>query len=156
MSTGTPPGYSGHFVSACLVTAGAIEKWGHDRRLFPAPGSRGCLLFECPCHGIDVEAQRITPEFRGNTLGWNDLIEFLVEQGADIDARDRYGATPLMIALGDPEGRYYRQVGSVNYDLRFRRPGTTPGTGENMEVAELLLALGAEPFTGEYRDASGL
>ena len=61
-----------------------------------------------------------------------------------------------MIALGDPEGRYYRQVGSGNYDLRFRRPGTTPGTGENMEVADLLLALGAEPFTGEYRDASGL
>ena len=89
-------------------------------------------------------------------LGWNDLIEFLVKQGADIDAGDRYGATPLMIALGDPEGRYYRQVGTGNYDLRFRRPGTTPGTGENMEVAELLLALGAEPFTGEYRDASGL
>ena len=52
--------------------------------------------------------------------------------------------------------RYYRQVRSGNYDLRFRRPGSTPGTGENAEVAELLLALGAEPFTGEYRDASGL
>jgi ankyrin repeat protein len=89
-------------------------------------------------------------------LGWTDLVEFLVEQGADIEAGDRYGATPLMIALGDPEGRYYRQVGSGNYDLRFRRPGSTPGTGDNVEVAELLLALGAEPFTGEYRDASGL
>lgn len=89
-------------------------------------------------------------------LGWTDLIEFLVNQGADIEAGDRYGATPLMIALGDPEGRYYRQVGSGNYDLRFRRPGSTPGTGDNVEVAELLLALGAEPFTGEYRDASGL
>ena len=61
-----------------------------------------------------------------------------------------------MSALGDPEGRYYRQVGEGSYDLRFRRPGSTPGTGENMEVAELLLTLGAEPFTGEYRDVSGL
>jgi ankyrin repeat protein len=102
-----------------------------------------------------VEDGRTALHF-ATALGWSDLIEFLVEQGADIDAGDRYGATPLMIALGDPEGRYYRQVGSGNYDLRFRRPGTTPGTGENMEVAELLLALGAEPFTGEYRDASGL
>ncbi len=103
----------------------------------------------------DVDDLRTALHFAAQ-LGWNDLIEFLVEQGAEIDAGDRYGMTPLMIALGDPEGRYYRQVGSGNYDLRFRRPGTTPGTGENMEVAELLLALGAEPFTGEYRDSSGL
>ncbi len=103
----------------------------------------------------DLEDLRTALHFAAY-LGWNDMIEFLVEQGAEIDAGDRYGMTPLMIALGDPEGRYYRQVGSGNYDLRFRRPGTTPGTGENMEVAELLLALGAEPFTGEYRDSSGL
>ena len=102
-----------------------------------------------------VEDGRTALHFAAS-LGWSDLIAFLVEQGADIDAGDRYGATPLMIALGDPEGRYYRQVGSGNYDLRFRRPGTTPGKGENMEVAELLLALGAEPFTGDYRDDSGL
>ena len=102
-----------------------------------------------------VEDGRTALHF-ATSLGWNDLIEFLVEQGADIDAGDRYGATPLMIALGDPEGRYYRQVGEGNYDLRFRRPGSTPGTGENLAVAELLLTLGAEPFTGEYRDVSGL
>ncbi|MCH8866884.1 MAG: ankyrin repeat domain-containing protein [Proteobacteria bacterium] len=103
----------------------------------------------------DLEDLRTALHFAAY-LGWNDMIEFLVEQGADIDAGDRYGATPLMIALGDPEGRYYRQVGEGSYDLRFRRPGSTPGTGENMEVAELLLTLGAEPFTGEYRDVSGL
>ena len=103
----------------------------------------------------DLEDLRTALHFAAY-LGWNDMIEFLVEQGADIDAGDRYGATPLMIALGDPEGRYYRQVGEGSYDLRFRRPGSTPGTGENMEVAELLLTLGAKPFTGEYRDVSGL
>ena len=102
-----------------------------------------------------VEDRRTALHF-ATYLGWTDLIEFLVAEGADIDAGDRYGMTPLMIALGDPEGRYYRQVGEASYDLRMRRPGPTPGTGDNPEIAALLLALGAEPFTGEYRDVSGL
>lgn len=105
--------------------------------------------------GRDREDMRTALHF-ATYLGWKDMIRFLVEQGADIEAGDRYGMTPLMIALGDPEGRYYRQVGDGNYDLRFRRPGPTPGTGDNPEIAQLLLALGAEPFTGEYRDSSGL
>lgn len=87
--------------------------------------------------------------------GWKKMVEFLVEQGADINAADRYGMTPLMIALGDPEGRYYRQIGDGDYDHRYRRPGVTPGTGANEAMAELLLSLGAEPFTGKYFDASG-
>ncbi len=87
--------------------------------------------------------------------GWGKMVKFLVEQGADINATDRYGMTPLMIALGDPEGRYYRNIGDGDYDHRYRRPGVTPGTGANEEMAELLLSLGAEPFTGEYFDASG-
>lgn len=103
----------------------------------------------------NVEDRRTALHF-ATYHGWTDLIEFLVAEGADIDAGDRYGMTPLMIALGDPEGRYYRQVGDASYDLRMRRPGPTPGTGDNPEVAELLLALGATPFTGEYRDVSGL
>jgi ankyrin repeat protein len=103
----------------------------------------------------DVEDRRTAMHF-ATYLGWAEMIKFLVEQGAEIDATDRYGMTPLMIALGDPEGRYYRQVGDGNYDLRFRRPGPTPGTGANEKMAELLVALGAEPFSGEYRDSSGL
>jgi uncharacterized protein len=87
--------------------------------------------------------------------GWSKMVKFLVDQGADINARDRYGMTPLMIALGDPEGRYYRNIGDGDYDHRFRRPGVTPGTGENEEMAELLLDLGAEQFTGKYFDAAG-
>ncbi len=105
--------------------------------------------------GRDREDMRTALHF-ASYLGWKDLIAFLADQGANLEAEDRYGATPLMIALGDPEGRYYRQVGDGNYDLRFRRPGPTPGTGENVEVANLLLALGAKPFEGEYRDSSGL
>lgn len=87
------------------------------------------------------------------TLGWTGMIRFLVEQGADINARDRYQMSPLEIALGDPEGRYARQIGAGNYDTRFRNP-SSEGKG-NKKLADLLLELGAEPFTGTYRNRSG-
>ncbi|NNE37786.1 MAG: ankyrin repeat domain-containing protein, partial [Gammaproteobacteria bacterium] len=78
------------------------------------------------------------------TLGWNDMLAFLIEQGADMDVEDRYGMTPLMIAMGDPESRYYRNVGVGRYDDRYRR---TRGKTQD-DMVELLLASGAKPFTG--------
>ena len=83
------------------------------------------------------------------------MVKFLVEQGADINAKDRYGMTPLEIALGDPIGKYYRNIGDGDYDHRYRRPGVTPGTGANETMSELLLSLGATPFSGKYFDAAG-
>jgi hypothetical protein len=73
------------------------------------------------------------------------MLAFLIEQGADMDVEDRYGMTPLMIAMGDPESRYYRNVGVGRYDDRYRR---TRGKVQD-EMVELLLASGARPFTGE-------
>ena len=84
-------------------------------------------------------------------LGWSDMIRFLVENDADIHAKDRYGMTPMLIAMGDPEGRYYRQIGSGNSDSRFRSPPPI----ENKKLSSLLMELGAEPFTGTFRDRSG-
>lgn len=89
------------------------------------------------------------------TVGWTDMIRFLVENGADINARDRYGVTPMMVALGDPEGRYYRNVGDGDYDHRYRRSTDNAGISGDKRLADLLLELGAEPFTGKYRDLSG-
>ena len=86
-------------------------------------------------------------------LGWSEVVQFLVQEGAKINARDRYGMTPLTIALGDPEGRYYRQVGDGNYDGRFRKLDPTVNGDE--QLAKLLVSLGANPYTGEYRDRSG-
>ncbi len=82
-------------------------------------------------------------------LGWSEVVRLLVANGADVDARDRYGMTPLTIALGDPEGRYYRQVGDGNYDGRFRK--LDPTVDGDAELAELLVSLGAEPYTGVPR-----
>jgi ankyrin repeat protein len=104
--------------------------------------------------GADVNATKEdgrTALHAAASLGWNDMIQFLAEKGANLDAKDIYGETPLTIALGDPEGLIYRQLPGGRYDDRFRNPRP----GGQKDTAELLLKLGATPFTGKVRDRSG-
>lgn len=82
-------------------------------------------------------------------LGWNSVIEYLVVKGANIEAKDMYGQTPLTVAMGDPEGLIYRQLAGGRYDDRFR------SGREQKKTVELLLQLGAKPFAGKYRDRTG-
>jgi len=76
-------------------------------------------------------------------LQWTDMIRFLAENGADLNVKDRYGMTPMMIALEDPEARYYRNLGEGNSDSRYREPPP-----QVPEVIDMLLTSGADPFTG--------
>jgi ankyrin repeat protein len=41
-----------------------------------------------------------TPVFGAATQGWTEMVQLLVEYGADLTVQDRFGATPLDIALG--------------------------------------------------------
>jgi uncharacterized protein len=82
-------------------------------------------------------------------LGFTEMIEFLAAHGANLEAKDKYGQTAMTIALGDPEGLVYRQLPGDAFDYSFRQPGK-----ENKAVVEVLLKLGAKPFTGKYRDRS--
>ncbi len=77
------------------------------------------------------------------TRDWKDMIRFLAENGANLDRPDRYGMTPLMLAMGDPESRYYRAIGVGRYDDRYRR------IPAEKEIEALLLELGAKPFSGK-------
>ena len=81
-------------------------------------------------------------------LGWERMVRFLAGVGAELDPADRYGQTLLMIAMGDPEARYYRNIPIGRYDDRYRRP---PNEGFDNVVAALLDA-GAKPFTGTFVD----
>lgn len=82
-------------------------------------------------------------------LGDLDMIEFLAKNGADLEAKDKYGQTPMTIALGDPGGLVYRQLAGDAFDYSFRQPSR-----DNQKSADLLLKLGAKPYTGPIRDRS--
>ena len=65
-------------------------------------------------------------------LGVNAVIQFLVDQGADLEAADRYGQTALSIAQGIPPK-------VIGRDKRFPRPPA------HKDTEALLLKLGATP-----------
>jgi ankyrin repeat protein len=51
------------------------------------------------------DAQRgLTPLHEAARWGWNDVVRFLVEQGADLHAKDLKGMTPVDSALGKAGG----------------------------------------------------
>jgi hypothetical protein len=84
-------------------------------------------------------------------MGANTIVQFLVENGADLEAKDKYGQTPLTIALGDPGQLIYRQLEGGRPDDSFR----AAILGGQKETADLLLKLGAKPYTGIVVDRSG-
>jgi ankyrin repeat protein len=40
--------------------------------------------------------------------GWNDLVQFLADRGAKLDAKDRRGMTPIDSAMGRAGGNGFR------------------------------------------------
>jgi ankyrin repeat protein len=82
-------------------------------------------------------------------LGDLEMIEFLVKNGADLEAKDKYGQTAITIAMGDPGGLVYRQLPGDAFDYSFRQPAR-----DNQKATDLLLKLGAKPYTGPIRDRS--
>ena len=77
------------------------------------------------------------------------MMQYLVEKGADLEARDMYGQSAMSIALGDPGHFVYRQVPDDDFDFNFRR------SKAHKQAADLLLKLGAKPYTGPVADRAG-
>lgn len=103
-------------------------------------------------HGGDVNA----PGPGGRTAlhgavlwGEMQIIQYLAEKGADLEARDMYGQTALSIALGDPGRFLFRQLPDDDFDSTFRRAKA------HKQAAELLLKLGAMPYTGPVTGGAG-
>ena len=92
--------------------------------------------------GADVNAvdktYRLTALHGAAFNGSNRIIQFLVEKGAKVDAKDKYGQTPLNIASG---------VRPAGLDARgMARLGGTPSGRGNKNTADLLVKLGATPL----------
>ena len=93
--------------------------------------------------------------------GRHEFASWLIAAGADVNARDNSGATPLHLALGAlgyaRSGRDRRPVTSGGELREFPpfplRPATGPETTHAAVTVELLLANGADPTqprTGQY------
>ncbi len=81
--------------------------------------------------------------------GETEVIKFLAENGANLEAKDMYGETPLTIALGDPGQLVFRQLPNLDFDYTFRNPRS------HKKAADLLVKLGAAPYNGPVADRSG-
>ena len=108
------------------------------------------LLWEL---GNDVNA--VGPDGRravhGAALyGLTEIIDFLAEKGADLDAQDMWGQTAMSIALADPDGLIYRHLPNKGQDSTFRRRGE-----KDQKTADQLLSLGATPYIRTHRDLTG-
>ncbi len=103
--------------------------------------------------GADIDAANMdgrTALHGAAFMGANAIIQYLAEKGANLEVQDKYRQTPLSIALGDPEGLVYRVLPGARRDRTFRELFRA-----QKETADLLVQLGAIPFTGNYRDRSG-
>ena len=92
----------------------------------------------------DLDAANTDPETAGLTalhgaarLGSDEIIKFLVAKGANINAKDKYGQTPLSLAEG--------WIPPTLLTFNFKSFGPHPAT------AELLRKLGAEPTLQDGR-----
>lgn len=70
-------------------------------------------------------------------LGWNNLLQFLVDKGAKVNAVSKQGLTPWLIAAGHGDR-------ALSTTVVFQK-----------DTAELLLKLGADPKLGAPCEASG-
>lgn len=79
-----------------------------------------------------------------------DIIRYLAENGADLNAKDWYDQSPISMVSGDPGGFSKR-----------RGPGNTADNSMREEfpiledVIELLFEFGAKPYDGPIADLSG-
>jgi len=64
--------------------------------------------------------------------GKNTIIQYLVDKGANLNAKDNKKQTPLSMAMG-----------AAALEDRFEK-----GSGPRKRTVDLLLKLGAEPVTG--------
>ncbi|MDA2935181.1 ankyrin repeat domain-containing protein [Acidobacteria bacterium AH-259-D05] len=82
--------------------------------------------------------------------GLTEVIQFLADKGANLDAQDMWGQTAMSIALADPDGLVYRHLPDKGQDSTFRRRRR-----KDQKTVDLLLSLGAAPYISTGRSLKG-
>ncbi|NMG27712.1 ankyrin repeat domain-containing protein [Aromatoleum evansii] len=115
-----------------------------------------------PFHGIDVDGT--PPLLFALKRGFTVIASILVNAGADVNARDHLGLTPLLVACGKPT-QGYRTIAEAlilrGAQVNVRDPlGNTPFllslSGGVLDIAELLAERGADIFATTRKGETAL
>lgn len=88
-------------------------------------------------HGASIDADTLLLKAASAGINDRDVIRYLAEKGADTEARNERGDTPLVIAIRQGNHRLARHLISHGADVNVR-------TAEGQSALALATALGAE------------
>jgi ankyrin repeat protein len=142
-----------------LIDAGADPMLGTNENTTPLMVAAGLGNFEDPTEDqkrAGLEAAKLLVELGADVnahdaynwtalhgaayTGADAILQFLVDKGAKLDVKDRFGQTPYSIAVG--------QIGKYILDFQ-KKP-----FGPHASTAKLLLKLGANPSFAEVLEHS--
>ena len=133
-----------HGTTSLMAAAGLGRSWDRTPKESAAALEAAKIIVAL---GVDVNAKNWlgrTALHGAASLGANAIIEFLVERGAMLDPQDKYGTTPLVIAMG-------KRVALGARDRRFNfRP-----INQHEDTVELLRTLGAKDVSDTKGPSSG-
>ena len=99
----------------------------------------------------ETAARKPAPQALGNAAkhGWDKFVTSLIERGADLEAPDADGMTPLMLAVHNRHLGCARLLIDAGADVNAKDPGgdtalIIAADKGNLECAEMLIAKGAE------------
>ena len=96
---------------------------------------------------------RITPLVKASITGNLEIMELLIEAGADVNGKDEWGHTPLMAAVAFDHIKAARLLLESGADIDATKPDKTTALmiaarEGNLVITELLLLKGADPNIG--------
>lgn len=111
------------------------------------------LLVSRPGSVRHVDLWGDTPLHGAASAGHAEAIQFMLAGGADVNAKDRFGETPLNLAGGCPEAIQLLLAAGADVNAKTncdRTPLHSAAVGGRPEAIQLLLAAGADVNAREY------